>query len=184
MKSNQSITVIETIYRNQTHISSMSTEHTAWDAIRVIKIHNIRLSTNHLCVILIVPSITSCLLEYRITLWNVSCETCPSIMFVSIVDTFWIFRSIAATSVLWASCQIPEIAGCACDGNAWNVFRASAGWRSKHASRHVTHVPWCMSGSLASGFLWSQWLGKRSRRICKQQLYVSGKRPIYKIIQS
>ena len=24
----------------------------------------------------------------------------------------------------------------------------------------VTHVPWCMSGSLTSGFLWSRWLGK------------------------
>ena len=48
-----------------------------------------------------------------------------------------------------------------------------------HHGRCVTHVPWCMSGSLTSGFLWSQ--GKRSRhsrRMHNQQFYVSGKRPI------
>ena len=37
----------------------------------------------------------------------------------------------------WASCQIRKIAGCACAGNAGNVFRATAGYRSRHASRHV-----------------------------------------------
>ena len=44
---------------------------------------------------------------------------------------------------------------------------------------HVTHVPWCMSGSLTNSFLWRRWRGKRSqhsRRMRKQQLYVSGKR--------
>ena len=28
-----------------------------------------------------------------------------------------------------------------------------------HHGACVTHVPWCMSGSLTSGFLWSQWRG-------------------------
>ena len=37
----------------------------------------------------------------------------------------------------WASCQIRKIAGCACAGNAGNVFPASAGSRSRHASSHV-----------------------------------------------
>ena len=32
-----------------------------------------------------------------------------------------------------------------------------------HHDTYVTHVPWCMPGSLNSGFLWSQWRGKRSR---------------------
>ena len=43
----------------------------------------------------------------------------------------------------------------------------------------VTHVPWCMPGSLTSGFLWSRWPGKRSqhsRRMRNRQFYVSGKR--------
>ena len=66
----------------------------------------------------------------------------------------------------WASCQIRKIAGCACAGNAGNVFPAT--------------VPWCRPGSLTSGFLWSRWRGKRSRhsrRMRKPQFYVSGKRP-------
>ena len=43
----------------------------------------------------------------------------------------------------WASCQIHRIAGCACVGNAGNVFPATdfkgkpPVWRSRHASRHV-----------------------------------------------
>ena len=43
-----------------------------------------------------------------------------------------------------------------------------------------THVPWCMLGSLTSGFLGSRWHGKRSRysrHMCNQQFYISGKRP-------
>ena len=32
-----------------------------------------------------------------------------------------------------------------------------------HHGTCVTHVSWCMSGSLTSGFLWSRWRGKRSR---------------------
>ena len=46
--------------------------------------------------------------------------------------------------------------------------------------RCVTHVPWCMPGSLISGFLWSRWRGKRSRhsrRMRNPQFYAFGKRP-------
>ena len=32
-----------------------------------------------------------------------------------------------------------------------------------HHGTCVTHVPWCMPGSLTSGFLWNRWRGKRSR---------------------
>ena len=49
-----------------------------------------------------------------------------------------------------------------------------------HQGTCVTHVPWCMPGSLASGFLLSRWWGKRSRhsrRMRNLQLYESGKRP-------
>ena len=54
-----------------------------------------------------------------------------------------------------------------------------------HHGKCVTHVPWCMLGSLTSGFLRSRWRGKRSRhsqRMRNSQLYVSGKRPIIWII--
>ena len=50
-----------------------------------------------------------------------------------------------------------------------------------HHGTYVTHEPWCMPGSLTSGFLWSWWQGKRSRHsgcMRNPQLYVSGKRPI------
>ena len=48
-----------------------------------------------------------------------------------------------------------------------------------HHGTCVTHVPWCMPGSLTSRFLWSGWQGKRSRhsrRMRNPQFYVSGKR--------
>ena len=32
-----------------------------------------------------------------------------------------------------------------------------------HHGTWVTHVPWCMPGSLTSNFLWCWWRGKRSR---------------------
>ena len=50
-----------------------------------------------------------------------------------------------------------------------------------HHGTCMTHVPWCMPGSLTSGFLWSRWRGKHSRhfpRMRNPQFYVSGKRPI------
>ena len=50
-----------------------------------------------------------------------------------------------------------------------------------HHGTCVTHVPRCMPGSLTSGFLWTQWRGKRSRHsgcMRNPQFYVSGKRPV------
>ena len=58
----------------------------------------------------------------------------------------------------WASYQISKIAGCACAGNAGNVsFRRRFQRKplvsdpGMHHSTCVTHVPWCMSGSLTCG---------------------------------
>ena len=50
-----------------------------------------------------------------------------------------------------------------------------------HHDTCVTHVPWCMSGSLNSDVLWSRLRVKRSRhsrRMRNLQFYVSGKRPM------
>ena len=44
-----------------------------------------------------------------------------------------------------------------------------------------THVPWCMPGSLTSGFLWSRWWGKTFPAFpahAQPPFYVFGKRPI------
>ena len=53
-----------------------------------------------------------------------------------------------------------------------------------HHGTCVTHVLWCMPGSLTSGLLWSRWRGKRSwysRRMHNPQFYVSGKRPMVQV---
>ena len=50
-----------------------------------------------------------------------------------------------------------------------------------HHGTSVTHVPRCMLGLLISGFLWSQWRGKRSRysrRTRNPQFDISSKRPM------
>ena len=90
---------------------------------------------------------------------------------------------LLAHSHTWASCQIRKIAGCACAGNAGNVFPRHRGSSDPdmHHGTCVTHVPWCMPGSLTSIFLWSQWRGKHSRhsrRMRKPQFYESVKRPM------
>ena len=50
-----------------------------------------------------------------------------------------------------------------------------------HHGTCVTHVPWCIPGSLTCGFIWSRCRGKRSRhsqRMRNPQFYVFGKRPM------
>ena len=50
-----------------------------------------------------------------------------------------------------------------------------------HSGTCVSHVPWCMPGSLTKGFLWIRWQGKRSRhsRLMRNpQFCVSFERPI------
>ena len=58
----------------------------------------------------------------------------------------------------WASCKIRKIAACACAGNARNVSPRRRLQRKPlisdpgiHHGTCVTHVPWCMSGSLTCG---------------------------------
>ena len=56
-----------------------------------------------------------------------------------------------------------------------------------HHGTCVTHVSWCMPGSLSSGFLSSRWWGKRSRhsrRMRNPQFHVSGKRPMKRLKDS
>ena len=77
----------------------------------------------------------------------------------------WIYYRINAISLWfwyedwpWASYQIRKIADCACAGNAGNVFPRHRLQRKPlvsdpgmHHGTCVTHVPWCMSGSLTCG---------------------------------
>ena len=66
--------------------------------------------------------------------------------------------SMEGSSVPWASYQIRKIACCACAGNAGNVSprrrfqrKPLVGDPGMHHGTCVTHVPWCMSGSLTCG---------------------------------
>ena len=55
-----------------------------------------------------------------------------------------------------------------------------------HHSTCMMYVPWCMQGSLSSGFLWSWWWGRcsrHSRRKRNLQFCVSGKRPLGHVAQ-
>ena len=55
----------------------------------------------------------------------------------------------------WASYQIRRMAGCACAGDAGNVFPTTDFERNSYPGMHhgtcVAHVSWCMSGSLTIG---------------------------------
>ena len=60
--------------------------------------------------------------------------------------------------VAWASYQISKLADCACAGNVGNVFPHRQLQRKPlvsdpgmHHGTYLTHVPWCISGSLTRG---------------------------------
>ena len=67
-------------------------------------------------------------------------------------------KSALISVMAWASYQIRKTAGCACVGNAGNIFPCRR-LQSKplvsdpdmHHGTSVTHVPWCMSRSLTHG---------------------------------
>ena len=61
----------------------------------------------------------------------------------------------------WASCQIRKIAGAHAPGMP-GTFSPSpqVSDPDMHHGTCVTHVPWCMPGSLTIGFLWNRRRGK------------------------
>ena len=85
----------------------------------------------------------------------------------------------------WASCQIRKITGAHAPGMP-GTFSPSpqVSDSDMHHGTCVTHVPWCMLGSLTRGLLWSRRQGKRSRYsrcMRNPQFYVSGKRPMVQL---
>ena len=61
----------------------------------------------------------------------------------------------------WASCQIRKIAGAHMPGTFSPSPQVSD--PDMHHDTCVTHMPWCMLGSLTSSSLWNRRRGKRSR---------------------
>ena len=61
----------------------------------------------------------------------------------------------------WASCQIRKIAGAHAPGIPGTLSPSpQVSDPDMHHGTCVTHVPWCMPGSLTSGFLWNWRRGK------------------------
>ena len=89
---------------------------------------------------------------------------------------------VSWNQVSWASYQMRNIAGCACSGNAGNVFPAPTGWRSRHASRHVRDARAVMHAGIANKrFPLKSVVGETFRAFsahAQPTIYVSGKRPI------
>ena len=66
------------------------------------------------------------------------------------------WRRHASASTLWASCQIRKIAGAHAPGMPGTFSPSSqVSDPDMHHGTCVTHVPWCMPGSLTNGFLWN-----------------------------
>ena len=82
----------------------------------------------------------------------------------------------------WASCQISKIVGVHAPGMPGTFSPPSRVSDSDmHLGTCVTHVPWCMPGSLTSGFLWIRRRGETFPTFpvhAHPQFYLSGKRPI------
>ena len=99
--------------------------------------------------------------NYKVYL-SIHCTGHPQAPQVSLLllQAYWQWIKFIGFPLLnsWASYQIRKIAGCACAGNAGNVFPRRRFRRKPlvsdpdmHHGTCVTHVPWCMSGSLTCG---------------------------------
>ena len=78
-----------------------------------------------------------------------------------LMDSYYKDKAVVIRSSSWASCQIREIAGAHAPGMP-GTFSPSpqVSDPDMHHGTCVTHVPWCMPGSLTTGFLWNRRRGK------------------------
>ena len=76
---------------------------------------------------------------------------------------YWrIFAALGETKcAAWASCQIRKIAGAHAPGMPGTCYPSpQVSDTDMHHGTCITHVPWCMPGSLTSSFLWNRRRGK------------------------
>ena len=101
------------------------------------------------------PHISMFLSLCRLHIW-----TRPSVSCYSNLDTS-VKIQWRMSQTTWASCQIRHIVGAHAPGMS-GTFSPPPQVRDPdmHHGTCVTHVPWCMSGSLISGFLWSRRRGE------------------------
>ena len=97
-------------------------------------------------------------MSWHITYFSVTCVPFNMQKLLLVGDILLHHWTPKIWCAVWASYQIRKIAGCACAGNAGNVFPRRRFQRKPlvsdpgmHHGTCVTHVPWCMSGSLTRG---------------------------------
>ena len=101
--------------------------------------------------------------EITYPFWNFSCA--EDLKWISnFIQTFTKYYLLTHAEMRvnpWASCQIRKIAGAHAPGMP-GTFSPSpqVSDPDMHHGTCVTHVPWCMPGSLTSGFLWNRQWGK------------------------
>ena len=86
----------------------------------------------------------------------ISVISCTEIKYNDVIWVEWICCVVVTVEFgPWTSYQIRKIVGCACAGNAGTVFPTRRLQRKPlvsdpgiHHGTCVTHVPWCMLGSL------------------------------------
>ena len=85
----------------------------------------------------------------------------PKYATINFYNSIYAVDELCAPLIAWASCQIRKITGVHAPrmpGTFSPPPRVSD--PDMHHDTCVTHVPWCMPGSLTSGFLWSRRRGK------------------------
>ena len=79
----------------------------------------------------------------------------------TVTYTYRICHCKSQTPHVWASCQIRKIAGAHALGMPGTSSPSpQVSDPDMHHGTCVTHVPWCMPGSLTSSFLWNRRRGK------------------------
>ena len=118
--------------------------------------------------------------------WFIVIRFCSSYEFRTIFFRCCLMLCHIVGRWVWASCQIGKLAGCACAGNAGNVFPPPT-WKETHQLA----IPVCITARAsrtcrdACRDRYPTGRGKRSRhsrRICNPQFYVPGKRPMSYIL--
>ena len=85
----------------------------------------------------------------------------PHLKWHKTIMWIWILTTCAWRFAPWASCQIRKIAGAHAPGMP-GTFSPSpqVSDPDMHHGTCMTHVPWCMPGSLTSGLYWNRRRGE------------------------
>ena len=105
------------------------------------------INPSRICLIIPISSPAKCVQGFTLT--------------TALFHSQWLANRVSHSQHQWASCQIRKFAGAHAPGMP-GTFSPSpqVSDPDMHHGTCVTHVPWCMPGSLTSGFLWNRRRGK------------------------